>query len=497
MQYKYYEIFLQESYGKIGLMRIFFFNPPFGMYQRGETRCQAEIKESAAVTLRPPNNLAYLAALALKEGFECKIRDYPAERGKLESFIEDLRNWEPNILVGAVTTPSLPEDKKCLQSAKEICPSITTVIFGAHIPTAPKENLEKELEGPVDIAIFGEEEAVFQDLLRAWKSNGNLEKVKGILWWEGKILKRNPPHSFWEVLDTLPFPARHLLKNRLYLFPDGEAMATIQVSRGCPYQCIYCLAPIISGRKLRKRTPPNILQELKECVETYNIRRFFFRADTFTLDSQWVEELCQLILEEGLDIKWVANARVAPLKKNTLQWMKKAGCILVAFGIESGNEESLHKMRKDITLQEAKIAVKWAKEVGLKTYGFFMMGFPWETERHIQDTINFSLELPIDFAEYHIVIPYEGTPLYELCREKELIPEKVVGYDYFAHPIVRTEFVERDKLIAMRREAIKKFYFRPNYIISTFMKAENWRERINYLRRGLQVTRNLLRNKQI
>ncbi|MBI2556067.1 MAG: radical SAM protein [Planctomycetes bacterium] len=309
-----------------------------------------------------------------------------------------------------------------------------------------------------------------------------MHKVRGILFKNhtGQIIQTEP-EPFWTNLDKIPFPARDLMKNHLYTRPDtSEPQATIQTSKGCPSQCIFCLSPIISGMKLRERSVDNVIAELEECVNKYHIRNFFFRADTFTLNKKSVIELCKEIIHRNLDIAWVANSRVNTIDEERLEWMKKAGCWLVALGIESGNDEIQKQIKKGTTRSQAREAVKLCKKLGIKTYSFYLIGFPWETREMIMDTLNLAKELSCDFSEIHIAIPYEGTEFYEIAR--------------FSNPAIGTLHVTMDELIDMRKKALRSLYINPRYIANTLIHIRSLEEVKNYTRYGVRLLKNLLKH---
>ena len=323
----------------------------------------------------------------------------------------------------------------------------------------------------MDIAIAGEAETTINTLILARRNGTDFSKVGGILFRDHlDQIRQTEPEPFWTDLDKIPFPARDLMKNHLYTRPDtGEPQATIQTSRGCPSQCIFCLSPIISGMKLRERSVGNIIAELEECVNRYHIRNFFFRADTFTMNKKSVIELCKEIINRKLNISWVANSRVNTIDEERLAWMKKAGCWLVAFGIESGNDEIQKQIKKGSTQAQAREAVKLCKKIGIKTYGFYLIGFPWETKEMIMDTLQLAKELRCDFSEIHIAVPYEGTEFYKIAQDLGILTETAVGHNYFSNPAIGTLHVSKDELINMRKKALRSLYLSPRYITNTLI----------------------------
>ena len=184
-------------------------------------------------------------------------------------------------------------------------------------------------------------------------ANGKpLAEVAGLTWRrpDGRAV-RNPSRGFTRDLDALPFPARHLTRNQLYVRPDtGAPQTTLVTNRGCPHRCTYCLANQVAGLANRYRSVENVLAEIRECVERHGISSFLFRSDLFTQDKRWVRRLCEAILDGGLAISWACNSRVDTVDAETLRWMKRAGCWIAAFGVESGDQSALDRLEKNATV---------------------------------------------------------------------------------------------------------------------------------------------------
>lgn len=471
------------------------FNPPVGFYQRCEDRCQANIEGSVSASLRACNDLGYMAAILKNCGYEAKIMDYPAEKMKWDNYINDFLKFMPKIAIMSITTATIEKDMEAFKIAKELNPEVITIAKGAHFLSCTCEELNKNIYKVMDYALSGESEFILQDLIKAIENNWPVSEVKGLFYWNYEktgIIKTEKP-DFINDLDSLPFPARDLMNNKLYIRPDtGKPMATISVSRGCPSSCIYCLTPVVSGKKLRKRFAKNIVDEIQECVEKHGIKDFFFKADTFTIDKKWVTEVCEEIFSRNLKIGWGANSRVKPLDLETLKLMKKAGCWLIAFGFESGSDETLEKIKKNTTLKEAIQAVKWAKEAKLKISGYYLLGFPWETREHIEETIEFAKKLDCNYSEFHIVVPFEGTELYEQIKDTKLLEDSAVGHDTFINPVMKTHYLSTKELLNLKNKAVKEIYLRPSYIIKTLIGIKNLNEFVNYTKYGIRMIKNTL-----
>lgn len=441
--------------------RALLINPPTGLYIR-EDRCQAPLKGMAATMARPPLDLMYMAATMEQVGVECRIKDYPVIGGSWADFRTELESFKPDALFISVTSFTIHDDLIACQKAKEVLgDAITTVAKGAHVSVKAVDVLKEAAS--LDIAIQGEYELIAKEMATA----GDLRLVPGISFRDkgtGEIVTTES-RPYLTELDILPYPARHLVNNALYERPDtGEAQATVQTSRGCPAACIYCLAPTVYGSKIRVRSPKNVVGELKECVEKYGIRDFFFRADTFTWNKKWVMDLCKEINDQGLDIRWVCNSRVDTIDAERLIAMKKAGCHGVAFGIESGVQDMLNKMKKGTTIEKNRAAVKLCREHGMKTLLYMIMGLPWETEEDIKTSVDFAVDLSGDFVEFHTAIPFPGTELYDIAQRDKLYDnENLNGYDYTRSPL-RTYSLSSKQLMELRRRAFMKVYFNPGSI---------------------------------
>ena len=336
----------------------------------------------------------------------------------------------------------------------------------------------------MDFIIYGEPEETLRELLIGVAPY----RVLGLYYRDDIRVKFSGARPFNDNLDALPFPARHLVDNNLYRRPDtGEVQAVIKVSRGCPYHCFFCLATPVSGNKVRKRSPQNIVEEIKECVEKYNIRNFLFWSDIFNIDKHWVMELCQLIIDSGLDIVWSANTRADTADEEMAEMMYKAGCRLVSIGVESGSQEMLDHIGKNITLDDVRITVKIFKKFGIRIYNYFVIGLPWETEDTIEDTIDFAIELDSDFISFYTATPLPGTKFYEYAKEHNLIDSDTSFKNAYFYPAVKTHYLTKEQVFALHKKALKRFYLRPMYIIKMLLKIKSKQEFMNYFHAGMSL----------
>ncbi len=461
--------------------------PPTGKFIR-EDRCQTPIKNLKTISLRPPIDLLYATASFEAAGCECRVVDYPGEEMDWSELERELHSFAPDVLLLSITTPSLDDDTKAATLAKKVDPKILTVAKGAHFNTLDRESLEKY--PALDVVLRGEYEETCKEI----GEGKPLDQIQGITWRnERSEIVQNPDRPFIADLDAIPFPARHLSKNALYVRPDnGQLQTTILTNRGCPFHCIYCLANQVSGTKNRYRSVENVIAEIRECVEKHGIRSFLFRSDLFTQNKKWVIRLCQAILDSGLKIDWACNSRVDTLNPEVLGWMKKAGCWIIAFGVESGNQETLDRIDKAAKVEDSFKAIAMTREAGIKSSVYLLMGLPWDTRESIGELMEYARKLNPDVLEFFYTYPFPGTPLYETCVKEGLIRQGEIPREAYDNPAMPGLYLSIEDFRKLRRKAMRDFYLRPSKIAQTLWSARSPRELANYLRVGWAQLKDLI-----
>ena len=457
--------------------RILLIYPPSPVLNR-EDRCQQPTKDLIVIPPLPPTDLMYLAAVAEKAGLEAKINDY-SQNGDYEA---DLKEFNPDYLVVNIATPTLEHDLDAVKKAKEICPNLITIAKGAAFLTLA-ERIMKEHD-TLDFGILGEAENTLKEILEERPK----AEILGLYYKENKEVKFTGIRPFIEDLDSLPFPARHLVDNNIYRRPDNnKVQATIKVSRGCPFHCFFCLATPVSGAKVRRRSPENIVAEIKECVEKYNIKNFLFWSDIFNIDKDWTMRLCQTIIDSGLKITWSANTRADTADLEMAEMMYKSGCRLVSIGVESGSQYMLEKMGKKITLNDVRRTVKVFKKAKIRIYNYFVIGLPWETEETVEETIKFAIELNSDFISFYTATPLPGSRFYDYAVEHNLFDKETSFENAYYYPAVNTHHLSRERVFELHKSAIKRFYLRPLYILKMLSRIRSFAEIKNYFIAGMNV----------
>lgn len=459
--------------------RILLIYPPSPVLNR-EDRCQQPTEDLLVIPPLPPTDLMYLASIAEMCGFEAKIKDY-SQGG---DFLKELKEFKPHYLVVNVATPTFLSDMDWVRQAKEILPTLKTIVKGAPFLTY---NTNAIYENPfLDYVIMGEAEFTLRDILNGLPDN----EILGICYRENFQSVKNERRPFIDDLDILPFPARHLVDNSKYTRPDnGKVQAVIKVARGCPFHCFFCLATPVSGAKVRMRSAENIIAEIRECVEKYNIRNFLFWSDIFNINRDWTIDLCKKIIESGLKITWSSNTRADTMDEEMAKMMYKSGCRLVSIGVESGSQKMLDNIGKKITLDDIRNTVKILKKNKIKIYNYFVIGLPWETEETVEETVKFAIELDSNFISFYTATPLPGTKFFAYAMLNKLVEGNMDFKSAYYQPVVRSHELSKERIFELHKKAVKHFYLRPKFIIKTLLSLRSFAEFKNYFKAGINLIR--------
>ncbi|MEJ2745078.1 MAG: radical SAM protein [bacterium] len=457
--------------------------PPTGLYDRFD-RCQAPIESETVFMIRPPMDLAYMAAALERVGVECKIRDYPAEKKGWSDLEQDLKRLSPDLLIASTVAPVFEKDCRAFTIAKHTVTRITTVAKGVISEDEGKSELARHPE--IDILIRGEPEFTIAEIAQG----RDLGQVAGIAYRGSDGIKANPERPELQNLDELPLPARHLLNNDLYRMPDtNRPMGIVLASKGCPFECVFCLVPRLYGRRVIYRSPESLVAEIEQCVAKFKIRDFWFRADTFTLKKQWVIEVCRRIVEKNLGIRWATNSRVDTIDEERLDWMKKAGCFAIGFGVESGNQEIIDRVKKGITLDQCRHAVRLCKQKGILTYLFYMIGLPWDSLETIKQTVEFAKELDGDISNFSIACPFPDSGLHRIAVENKLTPPRSTLKGDYSTPSMGTLYLSGEEVARLEKWANRKLLLRPVHIIGVLAKLKSIPMITSYTKAGIRMLR--------
>lgn len=440
-------------------MKVLLVNPPSRDLRREEV-------------VVPPLGLAYLASVVERDGYEVRIIDAFAEGLSRNDFAEEIKKAKADLIgIGGLT----PTIDNTLQTIKICRPHTRYIVLGGpHLSVHRQELFEDCPE--LDFGIVGEGEESFKDLVKRLAEGRDPWEVPGIVGPE----TFTPPGNYIRDLDALPFPARHLLPNPLYRYAlwPGKKVTTMITSRGCPYGCIFCDKSIF-GSKWRARSAKNVLDEMEGIVKNLRIPSIIIYDDLFTLEKKRVQEICQGILERGLRFEWKCEGRVDRVDGEMLGWMKRAGCTLIAYGVESGNEMGLDYLQKGITLKHIHRAFELTRKAGIRPMAYFILGIPVETFAQGLRTIELAKELNPDYAQFSILSPYRGTKLYEEAKAKGWYAEVEANNPFDKdrkRPVLLSENWTADALREILHRAHREFYFRPGYILRRLWGMRDFRQ---------------------
>ena len=409
----------------------------------------------------PNMGIAYIAAAVERAGHEARIIDANAFHMDESELQRGLSAFAPQLVGVTATTTTLLDAYAAARATRKALPQAFIVIGGIHATRFPMETLE-ECEA-LDAVCVGEGERTFVDLIAALEDpSGDLGSVRGLAYREGSRIVVNEERPCTVDIDELSLPARHLLPMEAYASAGHpHRTASIVSSRGCPFGCKFCAAPFIGGRRWRARSAESILDEIGDIITRFRMNTFEFVDDLFTLDRQRVFDICNGIVERGYEVNWTCSARADTVTLEMLKAMAGAGCRVVYFGIESGSQRILDLIGKRETLEQLAQAVRWTREASMRSWGFFIIGFPEETPEEIRATIQFAIDIDLDYAEFFICSAFPGSPLYERAMEEGLVKKDNWSDISYGKANVENEHMSGDELEEWMIRAYRDFYTSP------------------------------------
>lgn len=456
-------------------MKVLLINPPFGEeYAVGESR---SIK--AVLNITPPLGLGYLAAVLRKEEIEAKIIDCTVSPSQ-NDLIRLVTKEKPDIVGISATTPSFESAKIVSRNIKRVSPKTLIVLGGAHVSAIPDEAL---LEESFDLGVLGEGEITFLEIVKTYSKNKDtraFRKIKGVALREKGRIIETEPREFIENLDEVPFPARDLMPPLKNYHPTPASykrlpLGVVMASRGCPMHCTFCDRAVF-GNTRRSRSPRNVMDEVEELIEKYGAQEIRFFDDTFTLKKDFVFSLCDEMERRRLKFPWTCLTTVLTVTRDMLKRMREVGCWQVLFGLESGDDGMLKLLKKGNTVEANRRAVRWVQEAGLEVRADFIVGTPGETIESLNNTLNFAIEMNLDYAHFNKFVPLPGTEIYRKLIDQGYAFDFSKGSSILNHgallyvPDALTPQQFRDWLDS----AFKKFYLRPKYIIKRLLSMRSF-----------------------
>jgi len=357
-----------------------------------------------------PLGLGYIAAVLGQAGHDVDFVDLAIDDCGARGVSERLKRTGTRAVGLSAMTPNYRECADLVRKLRRDLPDLLFVLGGPHAAVRPEEVLRN---GTADVAVCSEGEVIAPMLFDVMEKGGDLSDLPGIAFLNEKgRCVRTPPPPLVENLDGLPLPPWELLQPGRYRGRNrGRPVAGVLTSRGCPYRCVFCNRGPAGQKRFRQRSPAGIVQELDRLKHGHGIGGFVFRDDLFTFREDHTRELSERIVSGGLKVPWQCQTRVDRVTVDLLRSMRRAGCTLVSFGVESGSEYILEKMRKGIMKEQVERAFACCREAGMPSAAYFIIGTPWETPATIEETISFARELPSTSSAFFLATPYPGTEL--------------------------------------------------------------------------------------
>jgi len=448
-----------------------------------------------------PLGTASIAAYLKKNNIDVSVIDAWAEKINFKELENRISQSKANIVGIYMVSPRYNEAKFTIEICRNALPNSTIIAGGPHPSAVPIETL-KEIP-QLDICGIGEGEMTMLDLAK----NTPLAKINGIAYRNKNTdeIMVTSPREFIKNLDDLPFPARELFPVQNYKThpPYGRKNPyfTMITSRGCPFQCAYCSKDVF-GCNFRARSPQNVCDEIEELITKYNAREIHFYDDDFTIDTHRAENICNEILKRNIKIIWSCTTRVDLVNENLLKKMKKAGCWLISYGVESGNQQILNSINKGFTIDQVASAFEMTRKIGISTLAFLMIGLPGETKQSIQETVDLAKKLKPDFVSWGILVVYPGSHLFKLIQSgkyqgklRNLNKKESLTGTFFGkgNYIVFEDNLTIKQLKEAAKRANREFYLRPQYIIQSLKNIRSFSDFIYYINGGIEVIKSAIR----
>jgi radical SAM superfamily enzyme YgiQ (UPF0313 family) len=444
--------------------RFFLLYPPISKTERYSSKLGSAGGEQI------PLGIYYLGSYLRENGYEVRVVDGEAENLTTENVLEMIKEFSPGFVGISSTTVAFHRSTEMADEIKKNFSDIKIVLGGAHVSS----NTEHAMSfGNFDYGVTGEGELTLLELLDALNNGNDLTDIKGIVYRDNNKLVINPPREYIKDLDILPFPAYDLIKNiKLYTPPPTNykrlPVVNVITSRGCPSGCTFCDKNVF-GDRYRVRSAENIFQEIKYLHEKYNLKEIAFVDDTFLINKKRIYKLFELLNNAGISFYWTCLGRINDVNYDYLKFLKSNGCWHISFGIESGDEEILKRIKKNISLEKVRRVTNWCKELKIKTKGFFIIGHPGETAESIEKTISFGCSLKIDDAVITINTPIPGSPQYAEVDKYGTLDETDWSQFNCWRPVFVPYGLTEEILVKKHKEFYRKFYFRPKQLLRYFL----------------------------
>ena len=401
-----------------------------------------------------PFFLAYAASLLKREGKRARLVDAIAEEISEQELIGRLKDYNPALILVETSTPSFASDLRIIGNIHNNLPACRIALCGPHASVFPEEILNDH--HLIDYLLVGEYEYTLLELVNHLENSLSLESISGLAFRENQKVRINRPRPTIDNLDILPWPEREDLP--IYRYNDsfaGLPVPNVQIwsSRGCPFQCTFCLWPqaIYKERRYRKRSPEDVVDEMEYLIKRFNFRAVYFDDDIFNIDREHLLTVCSQIIDRKIAIPWAGMARADLMDEELLERLAKAGLYAVKYGIESASHDILTRCKKSMDLARAGRMIKLTKRLGIKVHLTFCLGLPGETKDTAQETLDFIENVRPDSLQASFATPFPGTEYFKYAKgEKTLLSEDWSDYDGNQKCIIKTQGLASRELEEIR-----------------------------------------------
>jgi len=448
------------------MKRVLFITAPWSFKECYPPRMSNDKTTIAGAT--PPLGILYLSACLKQVGHHTGYVD-GMDRA-LDWVVDEINAFAPDIVAFSCTTFAWKRTVDLCRMIKQDRPEVVTLVGGPHVTGVKLHCLE---EG-VDYGLTGDAEQSIVSLVAALESDMDLSKIKGLVYRDEAEAGKPKLNlgGFFKDLDSLPFPDYDLVDIRDYppsvAFYNRLPSMTMMTTRGCPALCTFCDA----SSNFRVRSMDNVIEEIRFLKDTYDLKHILFYDEDLPLVKKRLYEMCNRFIDEDLDISWCCNSRADSIDEPMVKLMKKAGCWRILVGVESGNQETLDAIMKGLTLAEIKEKVKMIRSYGIEVLGTFIFGLPGETYEMGLKTVDFAIEIDLDYAIFLKLTPFPGTHMAQGIEKKGRLTGNWAPNLISFVPNEMTE----EEMAKLSSEAIRRFYMRPAYLLKRGLKMRSWRD---------------------
>jgi radical SAM superfamily enzyme YgiQ (UPF0313 family) len=374
----------------------------------------------------------------------------------------DADGFAPSLIVFCSTTPTLDADVAELAKLKKRYGAVL-VCFGPHASCAPAQSMERA--AAVDAMVVGEPEDAVVALAELDALDG-AEAIAAVTFRRNGSVVPHRARGVFEAFATMPFPAWDLIDFRNYTLPlVGRPYALVETSRGCPYSCDFCVVPLHQGHKFREREPRVLVDEMERGHREFGLDYFYLWGDTVTLNVKSFTAFCEELIARRLKVKWFGNARADNLTDpRFVQLLKQSGCWMLSMGIESASDDIRKDMLKRLEREKIHVAFTNLRKAGIRSFAFFIYGYPGDTPESMELTTDYALELDPDFANFYPAVPYPGTELYDKVRREGLLPVEDWSRMEYSYYLLSGNGIDADMVMSAIRRARQRFLLRPRYL---------------------------------